>query len=407
MRQEVDCWDKMPKITLHRKQIGLISTYPPRKCGIATFAADLYNALNAELSSQEHLSVIAINDGRKDYTYPEHVPFKIRDKNLSDYYRAAEFLNTYCDIVILQHEFKIFGGPSGFYIIELLNNLEIPIITTIHTVQFNPPNNIEKQVLTEIGILSDEIIVMTNTAKTFLIEIYGIPAEKISIIPHGIHDVPFIEDTSPYKEQLKLDNRKIILTFGLLNKLKGIEYVIEAMPQIIKEHEDTLYIILGRTQRRIHELDGEQYRNMLQKRVKTLNLENHVRFYNQFIPLKQLLKFLIAADVYTYPSLNKDFTGSGTLSYALGTGNAVISTPFHHAKEYLADGRGILVPFQDSQAIAQALLDLFASDSARNELRKNAYRFTRSMTWQKVGYKYLNTIRHHLESQKRNIMLIH
>ena len=392
----------MQQITPYRKIIGIISTYPPRLCGLATFAADLYDALNEELSPFENLVVIAMDDGRKDYAYSEHVHFKIRDKELSDYYSAADFLNTFCDIVILQHEYNIFGGKYGSYIVELLKNLQIPIITTFHTVRLRPKKE-AKQILVEIGKLSDQLIVMTNQGKEFLFEVYGVSEEKISIIPHGIHDISFIEDNSLYKEQLKLDDRKIILTFGLLSKWKGLEYVIDAMPQIIKEYPDALYIILGRTHpNRIREF-GEQYRNKLQKKVKKLKLENHVRFYNQFVDLKLLLEFLSAADVYIIPSLNRDQIGSGTLSYALGTGNAVISTSFYHAEEFLADGRGILIPFKDSNAIAQAIIDLFSSDSIRNEMRKKAYRFTRSMTWKKVGCSYLNIIRQHLEYQRRHI----
>lgn len=396
----------MPQITPYRKTIGIISTYPPRLCGLATFAADLCTALNEELSPFENLIVIAMDDGRKDYAYSEHIHFKIRDKELSDYYSAADFLNTYCDIVILQHEYNIFGGKYGSYIVELLKNLQIPIITTFHTIRLRPKKE-AKQILVEIGKLSDKLIVMTNKGKEFLLEVYGVCEEKISIIPHGFHDVPFIEENSLYKEQLKLDNRKIILSFGLLSKWKGFEYVIDAMPRIIKEYKDTLYIILGKTHpNRIHKLFGEQYRNELQKKIKKLKLENHVRFYNQYVKLELLLKFLIAADVYIIPYIIKDQICSGTLSYALGTGNAVISTPFYHAEEFLADGRGILIPFKDSNAIAQAIIDLFSSDSVRNEMRKKAYRFTRSMTWKKVGCSYLNIIQQHLEHQRRNIKVM-
>jgi len=393
----------MPKKTPDGNIIGVISTYPPRACGLATFAADLYNALNAELSPLENLIVIAMNDGRKDYAYSEHVHFKIRDKELSDYIRAAAFLNTHCDIVILQHEYNIFGGIYGSYIVELLKQLHIPIMTTLHSVQFRPHKQ-AKQILGEIGKLSDEFIVMTQKSKEFLLDVYGVSEEKISIIPHGIHDVPFLEDKSLIKERLKLDDRKIMLTFGLLNKGKGLEYVIEAMPRIIQEYDDTLYIILGRTHpKTIHKLFGDQYRKKLQNHVKKLKLENHVRFYNQYVELKLLLEFLVAADVYIIPYINQDQTCSGTLSYALGAGNAVISTPFYHAEEYLADGRGILVPFQDSQAIAQAIIELFSSDSVCNQMQKTAYKFTRSMTWQKVGWTYLNHIRQHLEYQRTNI----
>lgn len=386
----------MPQIMPPRKKMGIISTYPPRLCGLATFAADLHEAITEELSPLETLIIIAMDDERQDYVYSEPVHFKIRDQELSDYYRAADFLNTNCDLVVLQHEYNIFGGKSGSYIVELLKRLQIPIVTTCHTISLSP-NKERKQVLGKIGQLSSELIVPTNKGKEALVNIYGISADKISIIPHGIPEVPFIADNQRIKEQLQLAHQKIVVSFGLLHKRKGLEYVIEAMPRVINEYPETKYLILGKTHpNQIHKLFGDRYRKKLQKKVKMLKLMKHVQFYNQFLDMTLLLKFLVAADVYVFASINKDQICSGTLSYALGTGNAVISTPIYHAEEYLADGRGILIPFKDSPAIAEAIIQLFSSDSVRHRIQKAAYRFTRSMTWQKVGRTYLTHLRQHL-----------
>lgn len=369
--------------------IGVISSYLPTKCGIATFTKDLCDAIISSIDLTGQIKIIAMTDIDMIGDFDDRVIYKIQRHNQMEYISAAEFLNqSNIDLVILQHEYGLYGGECGEYIIKLLENLRIPIITTLHTVLFKPSAK-QKRILQKITALSSKIIIMNQLAEDLLIKQYSIFPEKISFIPHGIHDIPFVDDIF-YKDELGLEANRIILTFGFLSPRKGIEIVIEAMSRIIEKYKNVVFIVVGQTHPNIIKSEGETYRNSLLNRVKELHLENHIIFHNKFVDLAELIKYLSAADIYLSPYINEDQITSGTLSYALGTGKAVISTPYFHAKELLAENRGILVPFKNPDKIADAVIELFSSDLERNKMRKRAYQFSRSMVWSKVARMYIN-----------------
>ncbi|MCS7281037.1 MAG: glycosyltransferase family 4 protein [Desulfobacterota bacterium] len=369
------------------KKIAFIGTYVPRQCGIATFTNDLLTAIRME-DPQTECWAIALNDLEGGYPYPEEVHFEINQNVLAEYRLAADFLNVNrVELVLLQHEYGIFGGIDGSYILELLGQLRMPIVSTLHTVLMNPSPT-QYFTLKRIAQLSDRVVVMSNIAEDILCNIYGVSREKIIVIPHGIPDVPFV-DPNYYKDQFGVEGKKVILTFGLLSPGKGIEVMIEALPMIVKEHPDVVYIILGATHPHIKREFGESYRLSLQRRARELSVDNHVMFYNRYVTLTELCEFLGAADIYVSPYLNQEQVVSGTLSYALGTGKAVVSTPYWYAREVLQDGRGRLVPFKDPDALAREIVYLLSNEVERHSMRKKAYTFSREMVWKEVARKYL------------------
>ena len=368
--------------------IVFFGNYLPRRCGIATFTTDILTAVLEEARDMEIWS-IAMNDVPEGYPYPAEVRFELDDKNLSQYQLAAEFLNmNQVDAVSLQHEYGIFGGNYGSHILEFLNNLRMPVVTTLHTVLREPTQG-QKAILEEIGYRSERIVVMSQKAKAILEDVYAIPEEKTAIIHHGIPDVPFI-DPNYYKDQFGVEGRKVIFTFGLLSPGKGIEYMIEALPEIVKKYPEIVYIVLGETHPNILREEGEEYRLGLQYLAKQQGIEDHIIFHNRFVELKELCEFLGASDIYVTPYLNRDQIVSGTLAYALGTGKAIVSTPYWYAEEMLAEGRGRIVPFRDPEALAQQVLNLLDDEVERHAIRKRAYTYTRSMTWKEVAKKYLD-----------------
>jgi glycosyltransferase involved in cell wall biosynthesis len=323
---------------------------------------------------------IAMNDVPEGYLYPEEVRFELDDKNLSQYQLAAEFLNmNQVDAVCLQHEYGIFGGNNGSHILEFISNLRMPVVTTLHTVLRKPTQG-QKAILEEIGYISERIAVMSQRAETIIREVYAIPKEKITLIHHGIPDVPFV-DPNYFKDQFGVEGRKVILTFGLVSPGKGIEHMIEALPEIVKRHPDTVYIVLGETHPHILREEGEEYRFGLQFLAKEKGVEDNIIFHNRFVELKELCEFLGASDIYVTPYLDKDQIVSGTLAYALGTGNAAVSTPYWYAEEMLAEGRGRIVPFQDPEALAGQVINLLDDEVERHAIRKRAYTYTRDMIW--------------------------
>lgn len=378
------------------KNIGVafVATYPPRQCGIGTFTQDLVKSLshflneNHQPGGDENLQVIAMNNRPLEgYHFPPEVYFEIREQYKGDYQRAASFINlSAADVVSLQHEFGIYGGQDGSHIIHLLNSLKKPVITTLHTV-LQEPSATQERTLKEIINLSTQVVVLADKAVEILKTVYKVPEEKITMIPHGAPDVPFL-DTSYYKDQFQADGRRVILTFGLLSPNKGVESAIEAMSQVVKEFPDVMYIVLGATHPEVKRLHGEQYRLSLEQKVKELGLQQHVVFHNHFVSLERLIQFLVAADIYITPYLSREQIVSGTLAYALACGKAIISTPYWYAEELLADERGCLVPFNNSNAIAEMLIDLLRDEAKRNRLRKNAYQFGRKMIWRQVGNRY-------------------
>lgn len=377
-------WDQPRRRT---RKIAFIGNYLPRRCGIATFTTDLCETIANQFEGVQCFAV-PVTDTEAGYNYPPRVRFEIIEKDINTYRQAADFLNINgVDIVCLQHEYGIFGGPAGSHILALLRDLCLPVVTTLHTI-LKEPNHDQLTVLKEIIQLSDRVVVMSQRAREFLLEIYGAPEGKIEIIPHGIPNTPFI-DPNFYKDQFGVQGNIVLLTFGLLSANKGIEYVIQALPEILKYQENVVYIVLGATHPNIFRKEGETYRLSLQHLAKELKVEKHVIFYNRFVSFQELTEFIGAAEIFITPYLNEAQIVSGTLSYALGMGKAVISTPYWYATEALAEGRGIIVPFRDSRAIAEAVIRLLSDETERNTLRKNAYLFGRQMVWPVVAHRYM------------------
>jgi glycosyltransferase involved in cell wall biosynthesis len=380
-------------------RVVVVGNHVPRQCGIATFTADLCEAVGRALPNG-NCSVVPVNDVPEGYAYPERVRFELFQDDLSTYTAAADFLNiSNVDVVCLQHEYGIFGGRAGSHILPLLRELRMPLVTTLHTV-LKEPDAHQRAVLEEIADLSDRLVVMTNRGAEFLEDIYAIPSSKIDIIPHGIPDVPFV-DPNFYKDQFGLEGKKVLLTFGLLSPNKGIEQVIEALPSVVARHPDVVYVIVGATHPHVQRKDGESYRLSLQRLARRRGIDGHVIFHGRFVSLEELKQFLGAADIYITPYLNPAQIVSGTLAYAVGCGKAVVSTPYWHAEELLADGRGVIVPFNDSKALASQLIDLLDNDVMRHSMRKKAYLFARSMIWPNVARAYVQTFARAREERMR------
>lgn len=370
-------------------RVALIGNYLPRRCGIATFTTDLAEAIAGRFPETEPL-VLAMNDVEGGYEYLPRVRFEVFQERLFSYQQAAEFINqNEVDVVNLQHEYGIFGGEMGAHILNLLRNLSAPVVATLHTVLHNP-NGEQLRVLNEIERLSDRLVVMSERAATYLQEAYRVPAEKIDLIPHGIPDIPFV-DSSFHKDKFNVEGRFVLLTFGLLSEGKGIEYAIHALPEIVRRHPEVVYLVLGATHPHVLEHEGERYRESLEKLARELGVGEHVRFYNQFVSLEELIEFIGAADVYITPYLNREQIASGTLAYTLGAGKAVISSPYYYAEEMLANGRGALVPFRNSAAIAEKTIYLIENEVERQAMRKRAYLFGREMIWPAVAEKYMES----------------
>lgn len=379
------------------RRIAVIGTHLPRQCGIGTFTTDFCEAIAAQFPDADVFAV-AINDTSDGYAYPSRVRFEIAEGDIESYRQAADFLNINAvDLVVLQHEYGIFGGPAGSYALELLSELRMPIVTVLHTVLREPDRN-QRTVLSEIARLSDRLVVMSHHACDLLREVYQAPTEKIAYIPHGIPDVPFV-DPNFYKDQFDAEGKVVLLTFGLLSANKGIEYVIAAMPTILKRYPNVLYMVLGATHPHVRRQDGEAYRLMLQRLAREKGVERNIVFYNQFVRLEELVKFIGATDLYITPYLNPEQIVSGTLAYTVGTGKAVISTPYLHAEELLGEGRGMLVPFRDSAAIAEQVIHLLDNDAERHAMRKRAYTLGRDMTWPQVAQQYLSLFRQILDER--------
>jgi glycosyltransferase involved in cell wall biosynthesis len=372
---------------------AFISTYPPRECGIGTFSQNLLDSVlhtkKAEKGNYEGF-VVAVNDHDLMYDYPQEVKLNIRQEHQEDYLKAAKYINlSGADICVLQHEFGIYGGQNGVYILPLLHRLEIPLVVTLHTI-LNTPTYNEKSVLQEIGKMAQKVIVMSLKAIEFLVDIYDVPREKIALIEHGVPDIKFSPVKS--KEEFKLTSKKVLLTFGFIGRNKGIETVINALPDVVQRHPDVIYIILGKTHPNVLRHSGEEYRIFLMRLVKNLKLENHVLFLNQFIDVRDLFKYLSATDIYITPYLNEAQITSGTLSYAVGVGAAVLSTPYWHAAELLADGRGRLFDFGNYSQLSSTIIELLDHPAELSELKKNALEYGINYTWPKTGEKYVELV---------------
>jgi len=370
-------------------KIAYIGTYPPRECGIGTFTMNLYKSMvTNDVKSKLYVEgfIVAMNDHEQIYNYPEEVKFTIRQEHQRDYLEAVNFINlSGADACILEHEFGIYGGQNGIYILPLLHRLKIPLIVTLHTIVKTPSYN-EKAVLQQICKMAHKVVIMSHKAIEFLTGIYNVDKNKIAYIEHGVPEIQYNQEQS--KKEFKLEDRKVLLTFGIISRNKGIETVIKALPRVIEKHPKVLYMVLGKTHPSVLRHSGEEYRNYLQLLTKSLKLDDHVFFMNKFIEQKELFKYLSASDIYITPYLNEAQITSGTLSYAIGVGSAVISTPYWHASELLADERGRLFNFNDSEGLSAILLELLGNPDALNDLRKKAFEYGRTITWPKSGGKY-------------------
>lgn len=370
-------------------RIAFVGNYLPRECGIATFTTDLCSALAVEYGSAR-LFAIPVNDPESSYEYPEQVRLEITQDDLASYERAADFLNfNGNDLVCLQHEYGIYGGVAGRHILTMLRRLKMPIVTTLHTV-LREPDAHQRAVLEEIAQLSDRLVVMSDLGSQLLGEVYAIPSGKIDVIPHGVPDLPFM-DPNYFKDKFGTEGKSVLLTFGLLSPNKGIENVILALPAVLARHPNVTYIVSGVTHPHIRKRDGERYREELQTLAARLGVSDHLIFNNRFISNEELVEHVGAADIYITPYQQEAQVVSGTLAIAFGAGKAIISTPYWHAKELLAEKRGVIVPFGRSDAIAEAILALLENDAERHAMRKRAYLHSRGTTWPKTAHAYMSS----------------
>jgi glycosyltransferase involved in cell wall biosynthesis len=364
--------------------IAMLGNHLPRQCGIATFTTDLSDAIDREMPELDCF-VLAMNDVGVRHAYPRRVRFEIPEGDVAAYRRAADFLNVNSvDVVSVQHEYGIFGPKAGGHVLELLRDLRMPVVTTLHTI-LAAPDPVQRAVMDALVGFSERIVVMSSDGAALLQSVHGIDPAKIDVIPHGI---PLVADR-PSKNTLGVEGSSVILTFGLLSPDKGIEYVIDAMPAILARHPNTVYIVLGATHPHIKQRQGEAYRQMLQTRAERLGVDANVIFHNRFVSHEELVQFLGAADLYVTPYLKEEQSTSGTLAYAVGCGKAVISTPYRYARELLADSRGILVPWRDSEAIGREIVGLLDDPTKRIELQQRAATFGRSMGWPIVARRYV------------------
>ena len=370
-------------------RIAVIGNYLPRHCGIATFTTDLCEAISAEYGTARLLA-LPVNDTEQGYDYPARVRWSLAQDDVRSYQEAAEFLNfNNIDMVCLQHQYGIFGGTAGSHILHLLRGLKMPVVTTLHTVLREPDPN-QRMVMGEIAELSDRLIVMSELSSQFLQEIFKVPGSKIDMVPHGVPDLPFL-DPNFYKDRFGVEGKAVLLTFGLLSPNKGIENVIQALPQILSKHKNVAYIVAGATHPHILRREGDKYRASLQALAKEMGVEAQVTFHNRFVSPEEMVEFIGAADIYITPYRHEAQVVSGTLAYALGAGKAIISTPYWHAIELLDDRRGALVPFQNPEAIANKTIELLDTPAIRHAMRKRAYLFAREMVWKRVAQGYMES----------------
>ena len=368
-------------------RIAFIGNYLPRECGIATFTTDLCTALAAEYG-EGGLFAIPVNDPDSSYDYPKQVRLEITQEDIASYERAADFLNfNGNDLVCLQHEYGIYGGDAGGHILTLLRKLKMPLVTTLHTVLRDPDLN-QRIVLEEIAQLSDRMVVMSELAAQLLRDVYAVSGEKIDVIPHGVPDLPFM-DPNYFKDKFGTEGKSVLLTFGLLSPNKGIENVIQALPAILARQPNVVYIVSGVTHPHIRRREGERYREELRALAEQLGVSDQLILNNRFVSAEELVEHVGAADIYITPYRHEAQVVSGTLAIALGAGKAIVSTPYWHAKELLAENRGVIVPFQNPNAIAEAVLALLENDAERHAMRKRAYLYSRGTTWENTARAYM------------------
>jgi len=368
-------------------RVAVVGNHLPRQCGIATFTTDLCDAISAEYGAAG-LSVVAVNDPESSYSYPARVRFEIAEGDISSYRATANFLNAdNVDLVCLQHEYGIYGGNAGSYVLELLKHLTMPVVTTLHTV-LRQPDLYQQSVMQQIAARSERLVVMSEYSSRVLQDVFGISREKIDLIPHGIPDLPFVEP-DVYKDALSIGGKLVLLTFGLLSANKGFESVIRALPLILAKHSNVVYLIAGATHPHVRAREGDRYRDQLQALARELGVEREVIFHNRFFTPREMAAMVGSADIYITPYCHEAQAVSGTLAYAMGAGKAIISTPYWHAAELLDDGRGALVPFEDPASIAATAIELLDNEAKREAMRSRAYLYARQMVWNRAAQSYM------------------
>jgi glycosyltransferase involved in cell wall biosynthesis len=367
--------------------VALLGTYVPRECGIATFSKDLVDSVDL-LGEFAPVRVMAVNEPGTIYDYDSAVKVQIRQDIEEDYIQAADYLNSSrISAVNVQHEFGIYGGEWGKYILSFLQNVQKPVITTLHTVQPDFEST-ARNVLQEILTRSQAVVVMAKVAKTILKE-YDVSSQKINVVQHGCPEFPFVSSES-VKPSLGLKGRIVLSTFGLINAGKGIEYALQALPPLVEKYPNLIYLVIGETHPEVRKIEGETYRMNLVKIIDQLGLKNHVRFHNRFLARRELIRYLQATDIYLTPYLGANQISSGTLVYALGAGRAVVSTPYLHAKEVLSEGRGLFCEFKNPDSITLEVRRLLENKELRRAMEKRVYRYSRGFTWPRIATKYAN-----------------
>jgi len=373
-----------------RNKILFMGTYPPRQCGIATFTQDLTTAVKERFNPKVAPKILAMNNEKINIKkYPKEVVFKINENNIQDYINIARKINENDSIkvVSIQHEFGIFGGKFLNYLSAFLENIKKPVVITLHSVPPNPPDNI-KSIIQYLSVKAAKIVVMAKKAVEILSEDYGIPKEKIAVIPHGIHEVPY-EPSTIQKKKLGYEDRVLLVSFGLITGSKNYEDIINALPEVVRKFPHVLYLIVGATHPGILKDEGEKYRNSLKRLIKKLNLENNVKFINRYLKLDELLQYLMAADIIISSGKSLHQITSGVLVYAMGCGRPFITIPFEHAREIVTPERGILVELGNPESFKKAIIKLLSDKQLRESMGKNAYEFTRHMTWSSVAESYM------------------
>jgi len=392
---------KLKKV-IREKCMGIgsiyVSSYVPRKCGIATYTSDLTRAIDL-INPYCGSNIVALVRPEDKIDYPPEVKFKISQYNIDSYIKAADYINkSRTDIVVLEHEFGLYGGEFGEYIIKLIERIKKPLIITAHTIPVDP-NAGYGLVLKDVLKFADKVIVMMPEILQKLVKKYNYPEEKIEIIPHGVPDIP-MEINSGYKKKKGLEGRIILGNINLLSAVKGLEYTIEALKEIKEHFDNVLYLMIGQTHPVVLQTEGEKYRESLKAKVREYNLQKNIRFINKYMSLNELISWLKVIDIYITPYLDPQQTASGALAYAIGAGKVCISTPYLYARDVLAEGRGIIVPFRNSKAIADAVIDICENPQKKSKMEMKAYKFGRLMTWYNVALQHLRVFNEVLDKQE-------
>ncbi len=387
----------------NHQTICFLGNYPPKECGIATFTKDLSSAINRKFYPELKSQIIALNDDANIYNYDQNVVLEINKDDIDDYISKAKEINENNNIklVCIQHEFGIFGGEYGDHIIPFLELIEKPIVVIFHSVLPNP-NSAIKRIVNSLCEKSSATVIMAKKAIEILKNDYGINEDKLFFIPHGIPNVPLVSP-SIAKNKIHFGNRTILSSFGLLSRGKGIEYMIRALPKLVEKYPDILYLIIGETHPMVKKEEGEKYRNELMNEIEKLGLKNHVRFFNKFLSLQEIIEYLSATDIYVCTNLDKNQIVSGTLSYAMGCGKAVVSSPIEYAKEVLSQDRGIVVEEKNPDSYALAINTVLSNPDYRKSIEKNVYAYSRSMTWQNVAISYRKLFNRVLKLQDKTM----